>query len=284
MPCSENDSKDITYIMTVMSFIDSRPNEFDASRVYTEGFSQNSMFSAYIGFCFGDKVVGIWQGGSGLALSSQELNLPNFQVHCTSSAFVEYGRNCKTEVKCVDCKYWPIFPCYQPKRAMIDCVAEYTDDGISVSNDESTAINMYEILVNEGHDARLFRFAPNPIEPDQDKGIKGGHSDPENKVYWQVGCLGITPSCSSTCEVSFIDCVKSKSNEFAKDRFESCINESTFENLSDCSNACAPTLEMLKTSEEPTLTKLSKGVFGANAKNEEVSQPSTSMCTSQVGN
>ena len=39
----------------------------------------------------------------------------------------------------------------------------------------------------EGHDARLFRFS----KP-ADETINGGHSDPKNKEYWQVGCMGIT--------------------------------------------------------------------------------------------
>ena len=62
MPCSDEDSKDIAYIRKIFNFIESNPDKFDAKRVYAEGFSQNSMFSAYIGFCFPDNVVGIWQG------------------------------------------------------------------------------------------------------------------------------------------------------------------------------------------------------------------------------
>ena len=48
-------------------------------------------------------------------------------------------------------------------------------------------IARYDKLVAEGHDARLFRFS----KPD-DETINGGHSDPKNKEYWQVGCMGIT--------------------------------------------------------------------------------------------
>ena len=62
LPCSDEDSKDIAYIRKIFDFIESNPDKFDAKRVYAEGFSQNSMFSAYIGFCFPDNVVGIWQG------------------------------------------------------------------------------------------------------------------------------------------------------------------------------------------------------------------------------
>ena len=71
MPCSDEDSKDIAYIRKIFNFIESNPDKFDASRVYAEGFSQNSMFSAYIGFCFPDNVVGIWQGSFKIILISQ---------------------------------------------------------------------------------------------------------------------------------------------------------------------------------------------------------------------
>ena len=73
MPCSDEDSKDMIYTRAIFDFIKS-DQRFDASRIWTEGFSQNSMFSAYIGFCFG--VNGIYQGGSGMALTGQLPNLP----------------------------------------------------------------------------------------------------------------------------------------------------------------------------------------------------------------
>merc|ERR1739848_12113 len=59
MPCSEEDSKDIPYVQAVFDFIESNPGQFDASKIYAQGFSQNSMFSAYIGFCFNQKVLGV---------------------------------------------------------------------------------------------------------------------------------------------------------------------------------------------------------------------------------
>ena len=62
MPCADEDSKDIAYMRKIMDFIAANPQQFDANRVYTEGFSQNSMFSAYIAFCFPDNVLGVWQG------------------------------------------------------------------------------------------------------------------------------------------------------------------------------------------------------------------------------
>ena len=62
MPCSDEDSKDIAYIRTIFNYLESRPESFDMTRVYAAGFSQNSMFSAYIGYCFPDNVVGVYQG------------------------------------------------------------------------------------------------------------------------------------------------------------------------------------------------------------------------------
>ena len=67
------------YLKAIFNFIESNPDQFDASRIYAGGFSQNSMFSAYIGFCFNEKVLGIWQGGSGLAYTGELPNLPGCQ-------------------------------------------------------------------------------------------------------------------------------------------------------------------------------------------------------------
>ena len=68
MPCSDEDSKDIAYIRTIFKYLESRPDDFDMKSVYAEGFSQNSMFSAYIGYCFPDNVKGIYQGKKSLSL------------------------------------------------------------------------------------------------------------------------------------------------------------------------------------------------------------------------
>lgn len=76
MPCSDEESKDMPYLKAVFDFIDANPDQFDGSRIWAQGFSQNSMFSAYIGFCFNQRVLGVWQGGSGMALTGQLPNLP----------------------------------------------------------------------------------------------------------------------------------------------------------------------------------------------------------------
>ena len=94
MPCSEDESKDAAYVNKVFEFIKSNPSIFNIDKINAAGFSQNSMFSAYIGFCHSDKVTGIWQGGSGLALSSQtELTLPAMQAHCTASCTLNLKKN-----------------------------------------------------------------------------------------------------------------------------------------------------------------------------------------------
>ena len=75
-PCSDQDSQDIPYLKKIFSFIESNSQQFDASKIYANGFSQNSVFTAYIGYCFPDKVIGIWQAGSGLALHGSLPYLP----------------------------------------------------------------------------------------------------------------------------------------------------------------------------------------------------------------
>jgi hypothetical protein len=61
-PCTADDSTDIPYLHKIFEFIEDNSDEYDNDKIYAEGFSQNSMFSAYTAFCFPDKVIGIWQG------------------------------------------------------------------------------------------------------------------------------------------------------------------------------------------------------------------------------
>ena len=76
---------------------------------------------------------------------------------------------------------------------MIDCLMVYDNDRIAVDDPENTntAVNMYEALKAEGHDARLLRFSAS-----DDGTIPGGHKSPKNAEFWKVGCLGVTESCS----------------------------------------------------------------------------------------
>ena len=203
MPCSNEDSKDLHYVRKIIEFLEANSDKYDTSKIYAQGFSQNSMFSAYIGFCLNDKILGVWQGGSGMALTGKSPNLPGCQAQVTASAFEECGNcnQCIASNPCTECQYWPIYPCYSPSRPMIDCLAEYTNDFISVVKSDpsqSTAIYMNEKLKNEGHDARLLRFSPS-----DDGTISGGHQNPKNEAYWIAGCLGITEACSEVNEIMF---------------------------------------------------------------------------------
>lgn len=276
MPCSDEDSKDIPYLKTVFDFIEANPNKFNTEKIYAEGFSQNSMFSAYTGFCFHEKVIGVWQGGSGLALTGERPFVPNQGAQCKYSSFEEYGGQCRTKDPCTECQYWPIYPCYSESHPMVDCVMEYTNDGVSVQEGSSSAEHMYEKLVNEGHDGRLLRFSPS-----EDGTIEGSHTSPQNKAHWQVGCLGITDPCSETCETSFIACVNSKDVSDASKRasaFEDCIDVS--ETLSGCTQECAPTYNMLIESETPAEALFSNDVFGA-ATTDRPARSEDSKCVAE---
>ena len=269
MPCSIEDSKDMAYVGKIFEFIDKNMDLFDITRIYTEGFSQNSMFSAYIGFCYPDRVTGIWQGGSGLAFKSDnDINLPQMEVKCSKSGFKEYGRNCSQIQPCTDCKYWPIYPCFHSQKPMIVCVSDYNNDYIASARSDpetqSTTLNMYNTAKAEGHDARMMRF-----KPSNDGSIPGTHTVLKNEPYWQSGCLGITPACTKECETSFTKCVKNLNPSSALKRtqsFTDCIKKDTFENLTGCDLSCSPTFDMLTQSEEPYKKEFAFGVFGENDK------------------
>merc|ERR1712136_288248 len=278
MPCSDSDSKDIKYVKAVFAFLESNPNQYNANKVYAEGFSQNSMFSAYLSFCMNDKVIGIWQGGSGMSLTGLPPTLPGAEAQCTASAFQQYGHNCETMDPCTDCQYFPIYPCYQPQRPMINCVVEYSNDPVSTTDnpDQTTGKYMYHALVDEGHAARYLEFSPS-----DDGTIQGGHANPQNTAYWQAGCWGITQQCSVECEVEFIHCVNNMDVSTASARvvsFRRCIDDHVFSGLKGCVASCSPTLEMMKASEKPT-TIWNGQYFGATLEAE--AQPASSKCSAE---
>ena len=267
-PCSEEDSKDIPYLTKIFEFIEQNPSQFDNDKIYAVGFSQNSMFSAYTAFCFPDKVIGLWQGGSGMATKETGPDLPGMQGQCSASSFAANSRNCLTIDPCTDCQYWPIYPCYNEQRPMIDCVNDYDNDQIANDDDAESAIQMYDALLNEGHDARLIRWSPS-----EDGTIEGSHTDPKNLIHWQVGCLGITSPCSEECETELISCVNSGDTSTALNRAETfgdCIDAQS----TDC-EGCAPTLAMLSESQAPTVQL---GNFGAADYTLDHDKPDTSLC------
>ena len=73
-------------------------------------------------------------------------------------------KECIEERPCTECQYWPIYPCYSFTRPVVDCLVEYSNDWISngrnTNGEASSAVYMYDALVDEGHDARLLRFDP----------------------------------------------------------------------------------------------------------------------------
>ena len=53
------------------------------------------------------------------------------------------------------------------------------------------------------------------------KGIAGGHVTPVSSQYWRVGCLGITETCTTQCEESFLKCIAEKEEPvYARDLLE----------------------------------------------------------------
>merc|ERR1711907_671832 len=170
---------------------------------YIEGFSQSSMWSAYVAVCFADRITGVWQGGSGLAKTGHAPVTPGWQGQCSLSDYLDNGNDCCNTNYCEECAWWPIYP-RTCENKIIDCMGSYTNDNIACGSD----YYMYEAMVKEGNDARLLSFSPSADN-------NGGHKNPSNQYDWMVGC----------------------------------------------DTGCAPTLEMMKFSEDPVVS-LSEGKFG----------------------
>eukprot|EP00927_Polykrikos_kofoidii_P040039 TRINITY_DN342_c0_g1_i3.p1 TRINITY_DN342_c0_g1~~TRINITY_DN342_c0_g1_i3.p1 ORF type:complete len:597 (+),score=70.92 TRINITY_DN342_c0_g1_i3:79-1869(+) len=244
MRCSaEQNPEDIPYVAGVLDFIASRDGVYDAQKVYTSGFSQNGMFAGYIGFCFSHRVAGSWQGGAGLFIKGERARPPG------------------KEGTCADCKYFPLYPCQTPNgKPHVTCLGSYLDDRV-VMNDQTELteaafesgghpVSMYKAHVDEGHDARMMLFKPTSSNK--------GHRDPNNKMDWSVGCLGITEPCSARCEAELTSCVTTVGGT----AYANCLSELT--GKGSCEKGCAPTKAMLDKSDS-SFTWLSNDAFGPPA-------------------
>ena len=218
-----------------------------------------------------------------MALTGSEPFVPNCGAQVKASQMAQCDaedvkcRDCAAAHPCEECMYWPIYPCYSPVRPLVHCIAEYTNDPIAVGQDDpdnySTGKFMYERSLAEGHDARIFRFTPT------DDTVPGSHKDPKNLEYWRVGCLGLTEPCSETCEASFADCVAGENAATYLEKteaFATCIDATKFAALDGCTETCAPTYNMLASSEEPVEVEFER--FGAGT-DEAGPQPEDSICT-----
>ncbi|MEE2755509.1 MAG: hypothetical protein VYA30_02555 [Myxococcota bacterium] len=192
-PCADEDSKDIPYLRGILDTIGRLADQgiVDRTRVFTGGFSQNSMFAAYAGICFSDEIAGVWQGGSGLFVAGETDPLPQMEGACRRSAFLEHGQDCRRVAPCDECQYFPAYPVStDPARRV--CVMAYEDDSLF-----PTARPMYTRLVREGHHATLLSF------PD----VGRGHSEALQDMDWTVSCLGIVDQCSVRCEQNLVACM-----------------------------------------------------------------------------
>jgi len=249
-PCSASDSKDYVYLKGILDFIDGMSDQLDNTKVFVEGFSQSSMYAAYFGVCFADRIAGMWQGGSAMAKTYYTPVTPGFQGQCSNTDYDQYGEDCCEEHFCKDCTWWPIYP-RTCQNKIISCIGTYTNDDIACGGD----YYQYEAMTTEGNDARMLSFAPNT------GGTEGGHEEPANGYDWVVGCLGIVDSCNNVCETSFVACVGGSVGE---EKFRSCRERMGTLNGCGVGKICAPTLKMLRLSEVPQVVNLSEGKFGTS--------------------
>lgn len=285
LPCRDEDSQDIAYVRIILDWVKSNP-KLNEKKMYAWGHSQNSVFSSYVAYCFPDNFAGVYQSGAALTVKGTLPVGPACQTYVKSSDYSQCRNEglkkkdcskCAERYPCDQCQYWPIYPCYNAKRPMINCITGYNDDPYMYDTKNPEEVGngwkMYNAANNEGHEGRMFEFTT-----PSDGSFTGGHNTVKNTDYWRVGCLGITKSCSKRCEKSFVSCIEESTPSKAIDRanaFKACIDPDFFELLQGCKNNCSPTFEMLSAGESPT--KFAFENFGG--KTTKVARPDTSKCS-----
>jgi hypothetical protein len=123
-----DDNNDLEYVNTVLKYlVSSSENNLDSSQVYTSGFSQNGMFSGFVGTCLGsEKIAGSWIGGAGLFMQERSAPVPPGKEGTGNG-----------------CKYWPAYPCYDDSARSTKlkvCLQTYADDRIVVDQVRVTCV------------------------------------------------------------------------------------------------------------------------------------------------
>ena len=207
-----------------------------SDEIYTWGFSQNAMFTAFTAFCYPDRISAFWQGGSGLYVQGETDPLPLMEGACRHSDFVEYGPACADEAPCLDCQYFPVYP-VPTTPPLSGCIMAYEDDFLF-----ETVGPMAELMSMEGHSPTLLQFPA----------IGREHTVSLIHWDWLVGCMGVVESCSAACSASMVACIEDRAGETPEAR-ESHYMDCMASDLDGCSSSCAPTLEMLRLVERPCL-------------------------------
>ena len=138
----------------MLQWVEANP-KLDSTRMWVHGFSQNSVWAIYTAYCFPQNFVGVYQGGATMSVKGIE----PYALNCQSNVRGSDSNKCKGKNKCEtcakafpceECQYYPLYPCYNPERPMIDCSANYINDKLvySIGNksDSGRAWRMHEIL------------------------------------------------------------------------------------------------------------------------------------------
>ena len=104
--------------------------------MYTWGLSQNAIFSTWIAYCFPQNIRGlytsgaalIWKGGQPKGRQCQAEARPEDYAVCKSGKPKLNCEECAKKYPWPEAQYFPMYPCYNPERPMIDCSANYIND------------------------------------------------------------------------------------------------------------------------------------------------------------
>jgi hypothetical protein len=129
--CSNN--ADLEYANTVIVHIIGNSAALDRSSVYTTGFSQNGMFSGFVGVCLGSsRIAGSFIGGAGLYVKSGKAPAPSFRDGAGTQ-----------------CAYFPAYPCHVRHKKL------------KIWEQETETLGMYETQDPRRHQKQL-KVCANP--------------------------------------------------------------------------------------------------------------------------
>ena len=143
--CDSSDSKDVGYLQYVLDFLAARPQSFDSTQLYLEGFSKDAVAAAVLAYCFPTRIAGVYQGGSALLVRGLEPTIyHHIGTECTQTGYETLGEDCRTIAPCTACQYLGIVPCWSPRRPMVHCLGSFADDYFAPAQDHMVRVWMLE--------------------------------------------------------------------------------------------------------------------------------------------
>lgn len=176
-------SVDVDYGRTILTTLGSQGSALDMDAIYLAAFGTSSYFATLLSFCLSDQIRGVMVGGGSMVVPDTQYNYAKRGLGRVMDKYARFGT-------CDTCKFWPVYPCYEPSRPVRVCFAATNNDPYVWDQSFKRSMNdvSYKLAKDEGH------IVTNIVWD-----TERGHTKDGLWNDWILSCLQITPPCPAGC-------------------------------------------------------------------------------------